>query len=438
MAVTKQRTSSQVYVDADFDVNSKKLINVLAGSENTDGVNFAQMNSAIGTAVSGVGNSIHAPVQDLAAAKAVIAVQRVDKMLMHIETLGLYRFDAQAMDVSNDGTIIRPTDEASDAVAGRWLQLTSIMSSHEMLSGLLGGATNDHQHLTTAQVTKLTGIATGADVTAAGNVGAAIWGTTAKTALVDADTFAINDTGAANALAKTTWGNMKSVLMTAFNSAYDWATATHALTAKATPIDADELSLVDTAASNVAKKFTFTNLKAFLKTYFDGIYVLPNSAGDVTIVQNGAATIGALKVLTTMIAANNVTNAKLAQMATLTIKGNNTGGTADPLDLTVAQVKTMLGLVPGNQALTVLREVPFGTVNGSNTAFTITLTGAQMLSGSEEVFKNGILMNAGAGNDYTIVYNTGVGPYVTTITFATAPSAASSYTDVILVNYMKN
>lgn len=46
--------------------------------------------------------------------------------------------------------------------------------------------------------------------------------------------------------------------------------------------------------------------------------------------------------LATTIAANTVTNANRAQMATLTMKGNNTGSTANEADLTVAQVQTMI------------------------------------------------------------------------------------------------
>jgi len=49
-------------------------------------------------------------------------------------------------------------------------------------------------------------------------------------------------------------------------------TKINAATAKTTPVDNDLFGLVDSAASNVLKKLTFANLKATLKTYFDGIY----------------------------------------------------------------------------------------------------------------------------------------------------------------------
>lgn len=58
--------------------------------------------------------------------------------------------------------------------------------------------------------------------------------------------------------------------------------------------------------------------------------------GDVTAAQNGNATT---------IANDAVTNAKLANMAANSFKGNNTGGAADPVDLTVAQAKTLLAIV---------------------------------------------------------------------------------------------
>lgn len=52
----------------------------------------------------------------------------------------------------------------------------------------------------------------------------------------------------------------------------DVAAVIHAATSKATPVDADELGLVDSEASNVLKILTWANLKAALKSYFDGLY----------------------------------------------------------------------------------------------------------------------------------------------------------------------
>lgn len=66
-------------------------------------------------------------------------------------------------------------------------------------------------------------------------------------------------------------------------------------TAKATPVDADLVGFADTEASNILKKATWTNIKAFLKTYFDtlynNLYAHPNHSGDVTSVADGAQTI---------------------------------------------------------------------------------------------------------------------------------------------------
>lgn len=51
--------------------------------------------------------------------------------------------------------------------------------------------------------------------------------------------------------------------------------------AKATPVDADNAVLLDSAASGIAKKLSWANIKATLKTYFDTLYAPIAGAGAV-------------------------------------------------------------------------------------------------------------------------------------------------------------
>lgn len=57
------------------------------------------------------------------------------------------------------------------------------------------------------------------------------------------------------------------------DSAQGHGDAINAASAKATPVDADMVGLMDSAASNVLKKLSWANIKATLKTYFDTLYV---------------------------------------------------------------------------------------------------------------------------------------------------------------------
>ncbi len=85
----------------------------------------------------------------------------------------------------------------------------------------------------------------------------------------------LTDISGGNAATATTLQNARTIDGVSFNGSADVtviAPGTHAATSKTTPIDADELAIVDTAASNVLKKVTWANLKATLKTYTDTLY----------------------------------------------------------------------------------------------------------------------------------------------------------------------
>jgi hypothetical protein len=86
--------------------------------------------------------------------------------------------------------------------------------------------------------------------------------------------------------------------------------------------------------------------------------------------------------------------------------------------------RASIGLRPGLMPQRKYRVTPTGIVNGSNLIFYIADT---VIEGTEEIFKNGILLTAGV--DYTITYAA-----ITTILFSVAPTNVN-YADIILVNY---
>lgn len=97
---------------------------------------------------------------------------------------------------------------------------------------------------------------------------------------------------------------------------------------------------------------------------------------------------------------------------------SNTGGTLGSTAVTYVQ-DTAGTLSPSNF---VTEETPSGSINGSNTTFTLANTPT---AGTVKLYLNGVRQKSGAGNDYTITTNT--------ITMTTAPVSG----DVLLVDYMK-
>lgn len=109
-----------------------------------------------------------------------------------------------------------------------------------------------------------------------------------------------------------------------------------------------------------------------------------------------------------------------------TLTGYTSGaGTVASTDTILQAIQKLNGNIAGiisSATIFVTRETPSGSVNGSNTTFTLANTPT---AGSEELYLNGMLMEPGAGNDYTI---SGA-----TITMLSAPTTGEK----IRVNYRR-
>ena len=113
-----------------------------------------------------------------------------------------------------------------------------------------------------------------------------------------------------------------------------------AVAAKNPPVDADKTMYRDSTASDALVTSTWTQVKAFLKTYFDTLYnkyVHPDHSGEVTSVADGAQTI----------TGKAVTLAKLDDMATASFRGRNTAGVGVPEILSKATALSILNVADG-------------------------------------------------------------------------------------------
>lgn len=124
----------------------------------------------------------------------------------------------------------------------------------------------------------------------------------------------------------------------------------------------------------------------------NGIYVFNGATSPLTRAADADSWTDFPGMAVTVSEGGQAAATGLAEFRCTADDGGTLGTTALPFalmnfsGLTVAQLVT--------------REVPSGAINGANTTFTLANT---PIAGTEHIFVGGILLTAGAGNDYTIV-----------------------------------
>jgi hypothetical protein len=142
-------------------------------------------------------------------------------------------------------------------------------------------------------------------------------------------------------------------------------------------------SLLQTMAASSFAVFTLLNNGTAAGTW-DAAYSSGGGSGTVTTV----SVVSANGFAGTVANAGTTPAITLSTSVTGIVKGNGT--------ILAAAVAGTDYMAPADF---VIRETPAGSINGVNTAFTLANT---PLVGTEQIFLNGLLLEPGAGNDYTI------------------------------------
>lgn len=151
-----------------------------------------------------------------------------------------------------------PSTGASGSSSAMRAELNAIEAGFDKLPTMAGNG---------SKVVKINAGGTALETQAADAlVAATISAATSKTTPVDADELGIVDSAASNGLKKLTFANLGAWIWSKLGALIAGGTD------KATPVDTDTVALSDSAASNATKKLTWANIKATLKTYFDTLY----------------------------------------------------------------------------------------------------------------------------------------------------------------------
>lgn len=188
-------------------------------------------------------------------------------------------------------------------------------------------------------------------------------------------------------------------------------------TAKSTPVDADFIGLMDSAASNVLKKLSWANIKATLKAYFDTLYAAVGTTGSEIYLTSVSVAAGANLDVTNQIDWTlyneyvfKIYNGLFSSNATLLFVRCSTDGstfdTGNNYSWAHQYNATGGGGAEGGSGEAQLRVISNanGVSNSASKGMNLTLTVSQPNSGTfNKVFRVGADYDNGAGNYESMV-----------------------------------
>lgn len=142
--------------------------------------------------------------------------------------------------------------------------------------------------------------------------------------------------------------------------------------AKATPVDADNAVLLDSAASGIAKKLSWANIKATLKTYFDTLYQAVLVSGNNIKTINGSSVLGSGNLTVSggggsWGSISGTLSSQTDLQAALDAKVNDTGDTmTGPLE--VDSSSTQVTLKNGTKRVEMFLDAAYNLIFGHNYA----------------------------------------------------------------------